>query len=150
MLASAAVATAVAVETSLEEELRQAVIRALEGANQRMLAAILEGEGEWQVGQDELVIKVARPASFLEMAVTNDARRILTSAVAATAGRSLKVRVESSGKSNGNGHSKGLSSSNGGGESARSRAANDPIVRRMQEKFGAEIRTVIDHREKKR
>ena len=34
------------------------------------------------------------------------------------------------------------------GASARSRAANDPVVQRMAEKFGAEIRTVIDHREK--
>jgi hypothetical protein len=34
------------------------------------------------------------------------------------------------------------------GTSARSRAAEDPIVQRMREKFGAEIRTVIDHREK--
>jgi len=40
------------------------------------------------------------------------------------------------------------SNGNGNGQSARSRAANDPIVRRMQEKFGAEIRTVIDKSEK--
>jgi hypothetical protein len=32
--------------------------------------------------------------------------------------------------------------------SARSRAEQDPVVQRMQEKFGAEIRTVIDYREK--
>jgi hypothetical protein len=31
----------------------------------------------------------------------------------------------------------------------RSRAEQDPIVRRMQEKFGAEIRTIIDYREKR-
>jgi hypothetical protein len=37
---------------------------------------------------------------------------------------------------------------NGNGSSARSRAAEDPVVQRMQEKFGAEIRTVIDHRNK--
>jgi hypothetical protein len=42
------------------------------------------------------------------------------------------------------------SSSNGSASngSARSRAEQDPIVQRMQEKFGAEIRTVIDYREK--
>ena len=148
-LSSAAVATAVALEISTQE-MRESVIRALESANQRVLAATLEGEGEWQFEQDELVVRVARPASFLEMAISNDARRILTSAAAAAAGRNVKVRVESSGKTNGNGKAKALPSTNGGGESARSRAANDPIVRRMQEKFGAEIRTVIDHREKKR
>ena len=31
----------------------------------------------------------------------------------------------------------------------RSRAEQDPIVQRMREKFGAEIRTVIDYRDKK-
>ena len=36
-------------------------------------------------------------------------------------------------------------SSNGGG---RGRAEQDPIVRRMKEKFGAEIRTIIDYKEK--
>jgi hypothetical protein len=35
--------------------------------------------------------------------------------------------------------------SNGAG--ARSRAMADPIVQRMQEKFGAEIRTVIDQKD---
>jgi len=37
-------------------------------------------------------------------------------------------------------------SANGRG---RGRAEQDPIVRRMQEKFGAEIRTIIDQRDKK-
>jgi hypothetical protein len=36
--------------------------------------------------------------------------------------------------------------SNGGG---RSRAEQDPVVRHMREKFGAEIRTIIDYREKR-
>jgi hypothetical protein len=35
-----------------------------------------------------------------------------------------------------------------GGGSARSRAADDPLVQYMQEKFSAEIRTVIDHQKK--
>ncbi len=34
------------------------------------------------------------------------------------------------------------------GAGARGRAAADPIVQRMQEKFGAEIRTVIDHKDR--
>ena len=41
---------------------------------------------------------------------------------------------------------------NGGsspGPGGRSRAEQDPIVRRMREKFGAEIRTVIDYKDKK-
>jgi hypothetical protein len=34
------------------------------------------------------------------------------------------------------------------GAGARGRAMADPIVQRMQEKFGAEIRTVIDQKER--
>ena len=36
----------------------------------------------------------------------------------------------------------------GDGMDARSRAMNDPIVRKMKEKFGTEIRTVVDQRRK--
>jgi hypothetical protein len=34
------------------------------------------------------------------------------------------------------------------GVGARSRAMSDPVVQRMQEKFGAEIRTVIDQKDR--
>jgi hypothetical protein len=74
-------------------------------------------------------------------------KRIANTAASAAAGRPLKVTVAG-----------GLSARNGNGAppvrvvrngiGARSRAAEDPVVRRMQEKFGAEIRTVIDHRDK--
>jgi hypothetical protein len=37
----------------------------------------------------------------------------------------------------------------GAGEGGRNRADHDPVVRRMQEKFGAQIRTVIDYKEKR-
>jgi hypothetical protein len=35
------------------------------------------------------------------------------------------------------------------GPGGRGRAEQDPVVRRMQEKFGAQIRTVIDYRDKR-
>ena len=151
VVTSEAVATAVALESPPEADLRTAVVVALEKANQRVLAATLETDGEWLTQGDELLIKVARPASFLDMAMNAEARRIATAAASSVAGRSIRLRVESSGgNGNGNGHSKAPVVRSATGESARSRAANDPIVRRVQEKFGAEIRTVIDHREKKR
>src|SRR5437016_1508249 len=60
-------------------------------------------------------------------------------------------RVESAG---GNGSNKAMrplaAKGNGPDSSGRERAADDPIVRRVQEKFGAEIRTVIDYRDKQR
>jgi hypothetical protein len=36
-----------------------------------------------------------------------------------------------------------------GGPGGRGRAEQDPVVQRMKEKFGAQIRTVIDYREKR-
>src|SRR6202008_317516 len=35
------------------------------------------------------------------------------------------------------------------GPGGRGRAEQDPVVRRMQEKLGAQVRTVIDYREKR-
>ena len=35
------------------------------------------------------------------------------------------------------------------GPGGRGRAEQDPVVQRMREKFGAQIRTVIDYREKR-
>ena len=61
-------------------------------------------------------------------------------------GRAMKLRLEGNG--GGNGASKAAPPpSNGPG--ARSRPAEDPVVKRMQEKFGAQIRTVIDYRDKR-
>ena len=117
-----------------------------------MLAATLDS-GEWRVQQGELVIDVPAAPSLLEMAVTADAKRIIISAASAGAQRALKLQVH--GTAGGNGKSAAPPSpannatSIAPSGSARQRAANDPIVQRLQEKFGAEIRTVIDYREKK-
>jgi len=48
------------------------------------------------------------------------------------------------GKRNGGGRANGASPAIG-----RSRAEQDAVVRRLQEKFGAEIRTVIDYKERR-
>jgi hypothetical protein len=61
-------------------------------------------------------------------------------------GRAIKVNVVSGVPVAANGATAIARPRNGA--SARSRAAEDPVVQRMREKFGAEIRTVIDHREK--
>jgi hypothetical protein len=58
-------------------------------------------------------------------------------------GRSVKIKVVSGGTRQA---PPPREASNGSG---RARAEQDPIVRRMKEKFGAEIRTIIDYREKR-
>jgi DNA polymerase-3 subunit gamma/tau len=121
-------------------ELRNAVLNALAG--QPMLVTLLEG-GEWSIEGNELVIKVASSASVIEMSLSADARRLVMATASGVLGRPVKLRVVPSGKPP---VAAGTARSNGGG---RGRVEQDPIVRRMKEKFGAEIRTVIDYKEKR-
>jgi len=122
------------------ESLRDAVLNAL--GNQQMLVSLLENT-EWSLNGNALIAKVAASSTMIEMSFTADARRIATAAASGLAGRPIKMLVEPGGAPQT--ASPARRASNG---SARSRAEHDPIVQRMQEKFGAEIRTVIDYREK--
>ncbi|MBZ5614526.1 MAG: DNA polymerase III subunit gamma/tau [Acidobacteriia bacterium] len=122
------------------ESLRDAVLNAL--GHQQMLASILEN-AEWTVAGSLLTAKVAASGTMIEMSFTAEARRIASAAASGQSGRPIKVQVEPGGAPPAT--SAPRRASNG---SARSRAEQDPIVQRMKEKFGAEIRTVIDYREK--
>ncbi len=122
--------------------LRSAVLDALESAGHRMLSSMLES-GEWELNGAELLVKAAVSNSVAEMSFGAEPRRLATAAASQAAGRALKLRVT------GGSTAQPKPMPRTGNGSARSRAAEDPIVRRMQEKFGAEIRTVIDHREKR-
>jgi DNA polymerase-3 subunit gamma/tau len=126
--------------TSQPDELRSAVLNAL--ATQPMLLTLLES-GEWSVEGSELVIKVASSTSVIEMSLSADARRLVMATASGVLGRPMKLRVVPNGKPPA---PAGPARSNGGG---RSRVEQDPIVRRMKEKFGAEIRTVIDYKDKR-
>jgi DNA polymerase III subunit gamma/tau len=144
-----ATATAVAVEEP--EPVRDPgmilghVLAELEKAGHKMLASTLES-GSVVVQENELVVTISRPASVIDLMMGAEPRRLANAAASAVTGRMLKVNVVS-----------GMPAANGSpsqvlrprdGASARSRAAEDPVVQRMREKFGAEIRTVIDHRAK--
>jgi len=123
------------------ESLRDAVLSAL--GNQKMLVSLLES-AEWRLEGNALIAKAAASSTMIEMSFNTEARRIAGAAASGVAGRPIKMLVEPGGalpETN----APRRSASNG---SARSRAEQDPIVQRMQEKFGAEIRTVIDYREK--
>lgn len=144
--ASAAAATAPAMESvPASGDLRNDLLAALETARKRTLASLLEA-GEWQLNGDELVIKTAAPAAVLELEYNPEAKRIVAAATVASAGRPLRVQVVSGAPVNGNVAARPMNHANGGG---RDRVQQDPVVRRMQEKFGAEIRTVIDYRDKR-
>jgi len=125
------------------DSLREPVLNALAAGGHQMLVSMLEG-GEWRVEGNELVIKVSASATVIDMTFGADARRLAIAAASGAAGRALKLKVIPW-----NGPASAVpnrASSNGGG---RSRAEQDPIVRRMKEKFGAEIRTIIDYKDKR-
>jgi DNA polymerase III subunit gamma/tau len=125
------------------DSLRNPVLNALAAGGHRMLVSMLEA-GEWQIEGNELVIKVASSATVIDMTLGADARRLAIATASGVAGRALKLKVIPGNRTASTATSR--ASSNGGGSS---RAEQDPIVRRMKEKFGAEIRTIIDYKEKR-
>ena len=104
-------------------------------------------EGTAAVQGNELVITLARPQSVIPFIMNAEQKQIATAAATSAAGRTLKVTIVGGAKPETNGSAAALVRPRNGA-SARSRAAEDPIIQRMREKFGAEIRTVIDHRDK--
>ena len=150
----AALATAVAVAEEpppdavavTPEMLRNAVLAALEDAGQQMLAHNLE-TGEWSVRVHEVSVKVAMSQVMVDVALGDGPKRIVHDALVKATGKPMKFKMLSGGAQFT--PKPALSSTRpSNGASARSRAISDPIVQRMQEKFGAEIRSVIDHKER--
>ncbi len=135
-------ATTKAEPVSEPATLRESVLNAIGG--QPMLVALLES-GEWKVEGNELVIKVAASPSVIDMSMGAASKRRIIAAASDVLGRAAKLKVLPGGTPQAPSATP-RSASNGGG---RARAEQDPIVRRMQEKFGAEIRTIIDYREKR-
>src|SRR6266571_4331221 len=123
--------------------LRDAVLRALSDAGHHMLVSMLE-TGEWKLEASDLVIQVASSATVIDMSLGADAKRLAIAAASGLLGKPIKLRVIPGGTPQNAGPTR--IAPNGSG---RSRAEQDPIVRRMREKFGAEIRTIIDYRDKR-
>jgi len=129
-------------------KLQAAVLEALADGNQPVLASMLSG-GEWRVEGNDVVIRVPGSQAVVDMSVSPDAKRLVVAAASGVLGRTVKLKIvagatvaAAENRGNGGVHTNG-------GPGGRSRAEQDPVVRRMREKFGAEIRTVIDYRERK-
>ena len=141
-------ATEVAEAPPQIERLQSAVLEALTDNNQRVLVSMLS-EGEWSVQGNELVIKIAESQTVVDMSLGSEARRLAIAAASGVLGRAVKLRVVAGGRT-----TPQESKTSGGprpipGPGGRGRAEQDPVVRRMQEKFGAQVRTVIDYKEKR-
>ena len=147
-----AVATAVAeasAEVSLDAgRILGCVITDLEKAGHKMVASTLE-EGSVELIGNELRVTVSQSKGVIELLMQAEQKRIANAAASRAVGSPVKVEVVSGGAVNGTANGRPAPARavrEPGG--ARSRAANEPVVQRMREKFGAEIRTVIDHHEK--
>jgi DNA polymerase-3 subunit gamma/tau len=132
------------------DRLRSAVLQALTDGNQRILVSMLEA-GEWSVEGNEVVVKVSESQTVVDMSLGGEARRLAIASASGVLGRAVKLKIVAGASvpvSEGNGNG---SKSNGTspGVGGRGRAQQDVVVRRLQEKFGAEIRTVIDYKEKR-
>jgi DNA polymerase-3 subunit gamma/tau len=123
------------------------VLAELEKAGHKMLASTLES-GSVTLEGNELRVTIERSASVIDLMMGPEPKRVANAAASAAVGRPVKVNVLSGVPANGNGAAAAQVVRPRDGASARSRAAEDPVVQRMREKFGAEIRTVIDHRAK--
>ncbi len=127
------------------EKVQAAVLQALSDNNQRILVSMLSS-GDWSLQGNEVLIQVAESQTVVDMSLGAEGKRLAIAAASGILGRAVKVKVipGAAVQEKKNGAPK-LAPGPGG----RSRAEQDPIVRRMQEKFGAEIRTVIDYRDKR-
>ncbi|HME32623.1 MAG TPA: hypothetical protein VKG65_07720, partial [Terriglobales bacterium] len=147
-------ATAVALDTAADpprsddeispEPARNAVLAALEDAGHEMLAHNLE-EGDWSLTGSEVTVKVGISQVLIDVALGPEPKRVIQTALNKAAGKPLKFKMVSSGMPVA---AKSPAPRPANGEGARSRAQADPVVQRMQEKFGAEIRTVIDQKDR--
>jgi hypothetical protein len=122
--------------------LRNSILNAVADAGHRMVTSMLES-GEWRVEGNELQIKVAASPTVIDMSLGADAKRVIVAAASGVLGKPAKLSVVSGGTAQ---NSSPATRSNGSG---RGRAEQEPVVQRMREKFGAEIRTIIDYRDKR-
>jgi hypothetical protein len=132
------------------EKLRTAVLQTLADGNHRILVSMLEA-GTWSVEGNEVVVKVAESQTVVDMSVGADARRLAIASASGILGRAVKLKIVAGSAVAVTEESNGTAKSNpkNSGVGGRGRAEQDAVVRRLQEKFGAEIRTVIDYKEKR-
>jgi DNA polymerase-3 subunit gamma/tau len=127
------------------DDVRSAVLNALGSSGQTMLCSMLEA-GEWSMAGNELIIRLAASATLIEMSVSANARKMIIASASGTLGRAVKLQILPGATAQTGASKTQVSYSNG---SSRSRAEQEPVVQRLKEKFGAQIRTVIDYKGKR-
>jgi DNA polymerase-3 subunit gamma/tau len=126
-----------------EAELSDHIVSAAEGSGLFDLANMLRN-GEWKLNGGELLVQVADPPVLVQMAFKKEAEQTLNTAASAALGRPVRLKITGNAKV----AARPPAPSPGPGHATHGRVAEEPIIRKIQEKFGAEIRSVIDYREK--
>jgi DNA polymerase III subunit gamma/tau len=129
-------------QSASEQDVRTAVLNALSKADQTMLCSMLDA-GEWKIEGSQLTISVAASATLIEMSASADAKRLIVASGSGALGRPVKLQIVPGANPVSMPQKSTSTFANG---SSRARAEQEPVVQRMREKFGAEIRTVIDYR----
>jgi len=128
-------------------KIQTATLTAMEKTGQKIIAHWME-MGEWKIEGNEVVVSVGAKQPMIDAAVKGEAQRALNQAASEVAGQAVRIKMIA-GSANGNGTAAVTKPVVGDGTDARSRAMKDPIVQKMKEKFGGEIRTVVDQRNKR-
>ena len=154
---TSAIAVAPAVETTVAiadppqpadelslPKIQSATLSAMERTGQKIIAHWLE-MGEWKIEGAEVIIGVNAKQPMIDAALKGEAQRVLNESATEVSGQAVRVKLVPSTNGNGNG-TPAVARPVGDATDAKSRALNDPIVKKMKEKFGTEIRTVVDQR----
>jgi hypothetical protein len=135
------------------DAIRGAVLQAMETGGSQMLVHALE-EGHWSVNGNEVSIQVGMSEAMIGVSYTREQERLACQAAGVVSGRAVKVRLGGAAavklEPKPSGPARAAASSGEGLKTAdiKSRAADEPVVKRMMEKFGAEIRIVMDRSER--
>ncbi len=129
------------------DAIREAVLQAMEAGGSQMLVHALE-EGHWSGEGNQVSIQVGMSESMIELSYTREQERLSNQAATRVAGRAVKVKLVGGATSAAEVKPRRSGAPLAGGESIKTRAADEPVVKQMMEKFGAEIRIVMDRSER--
>jgi hypothetical protein len=146
------IASTASVEVSIAaldvHAIREAVLQAMESGGSQMLVHALE-EGEWSAEGNLVSVRVGMSEAMIGISYTREQEKLSNQAASKMAERAVKVRLvggvapTAEAKPRPTGAERTAASG-----SLKTRAAEEPVVKRMMEKFGAEIRMVMDRSER--
>jgi DNA polymerase-3 subunit gamma/tau len=130
------------------DAIREAVLQAMETGGSQMLVHALE-EGDWSADGNLVSIQVGMSDAMIELSYTREQEKLSGQAASRVAARAVRVRLVGGGTVTAEAKPRpsGAGRADAGG-SIKTRAADEPVVKQMMEKFGAEIRIVMDRSER--